>query len=182
MANKIMPRCFIGFMLPENLKTKVEVTQKEVKELLIDCKLVERDNLHICFSFLGDVEDLNEVKRKLDEVAHEFSKVEVSVKGLKAIPNENYIRVLVLDVQDSGMMLSSMQKEICQQIGGDGKPPHVTLCRVRNVANKNNILRKIEELKNKNHGSLLIDSIQLIESRLSRSGPTYNIVHESKLD
>jgi 2'-5' RNA ligase len=176
-----MTRRFIGFMLPENVKDYVEGVKGSLSELPIDCKLIEKDNLHICFSFLGDVENLDEIKNELDKVAQEFSKVEVSVDGIKAIPNERYIRVLVLDVNDESGVLNQIQREICKRIGGDGKPLHITLCRVRNVSNKDAVLRKIEEMKDKKGGTFTVNSVQLIESVLSRSGPKYTVVHESTM-
>jgi len=176
-----MPRCFIGFMLPESIKNEVELMQKEVINFPIICKLVERENLHICLSFLGDVENIENIKEKVDMIAKEQPSFNVSVGGLKAVPNEKYIRVLVLDVEDQTECLKKIQKRISQEIGGDSKPSHITLCRVKDVSNKSFVARKIEELKIRKGGEFIINSIQLIESTLIRSGPIYSVIYESKL-
>jgi len=176
-----MARCFIGFLLPEDVKNEVVLVQKEINAFPMVCKLVERENLHICFSFLGDIENLDETKEKLDMIAQEFSKTEVLIGGLKAIPNEKYIRVMVLDVRDQNDILNKIQKRINQEIGGDNKPPHITLCRVKNITNKNLVAEKIKEMRNKSGSRFIINSVQLIESKLSRSGPIYTVIHESKL-
>jgi 2'-5' RNA ligase len=176
-----MPRCFIGFLLPENIKNEVELVQAEVNKFPMICKLVERENLHICLSFLGDVEDLNKIKERIDAIAKEYINFDVSVGGLKAVPSDKYIRVLVLDVVDENCFLKGIQKRINQEIGGDSKPPHITLCRVKNITNKNFVAEKIEEMKNRQGSKFTFGSIQLIESKLIRSGPAYTVIHESKL-
>ena len=52
-----MVRCFIGIIIPEDRKNYIERIKKELVSMPIKCKFVESDNLHICISFLGEVEE-----------------------------------------------------------------------------------------------------------------------------
>lgn len=178
-----MTRCFIGFLLPEEVKKEVARMQDEITGWPLVCKMVERENLHINFSFLGEISDeqIGEIVGKIDEISSEFKKFDVGIDGLKAIPSGSYIRVLAFDVFESTGILKSLFERIAGYIGGDTKPPHITLCRVKAVKNKNEIRKKLEEEGNKTHGRFALTSIQLIKSELSRSGPTYSIVHDAEL-
>ena len=52
-----MVRCFIGVLIPEEIKESIELIKESLIKLPMQCKFVERENLHICFSFLGEVEE-----------------------------------------------------------------------------------------------------------------------------
>lgn len=177
-----MVRCFIGFALPENIKKHVSELQKEVVKLPLEYKLVEVENLHVCLSFLGEVkeDELGRINEGLDEVCRNYVKFNVETSEVKAIPNESYIRVLALDILEKTGSIERIRKEIVQKIGGDSKPPHITLCRVKNVSDKKTVALKLEEMKGRTE-SFPVVAIQLIKSELRRTGPIYSVIHESKL-
>jgi 2'-5' RNA ligase len=175
-----MVRCFIGFLLPEELKIKIFELQKKMEKWPMKCKFVEKENLHLCFSFLGEIDDvkIKEISNKLDFIGKRSKKIEVGIDGLVAIPNQNYIRVLALRVLENDS-LKKIFEEIKNEIGGDSKPAHITLCRVKSVEDKDEIKRKIEveEISEK----FVIEAIQLIKSELRRSGPVYSVMHQAEL-
>lgn len=152
-----------------------------MKNLPMKAKFVEKENLHICFSFLGEIPEhkILDVKRKIDEISSAHEKIDIISKGILFIPNRNYFRVLALDVKSGKEKLLSISNEIVQKIGGDSKPPHITLCRVKSVWNKEKIFEFAASLNFLIE--FTIDSIQLIKSKLSREGPKYTIIHSSKL-
>jgi 2'-5' RNA ligase len=176
-----MVRCFVGFLLPEDVKSRIVEVQKEIEKWPMVCKLVERENLHLCFSFLGEIDEneVSKISKRLDFLSKMFKKVEVEVDGLKAIPSKSYFRVLVLGFLENDV-LEKMSREIVKEIGGDSKPAHITLCRVKSVLNKDEVRKRIEEM-NKKYGKLTINSIQLIKSELKKTGPVYSIVHQAEL-
>ena len=173
-----MVRCFIGIFLPDPLKPKAFEMQNFIKTPDIDCKLVELENLHTTLSFLGEVAEIQTIKDKLDGICSNFKKFDISIAGMKFIPSKKYIRVIALDVNDGLGILSQISGEIKLNIGGDVKPPHLTLCRVKTINNE-----AVSKLLNIDSycGEFQVTSIQLIESKLSRSGPVYSILHESML-
>lgn len=179
-------RAFVGFFVPEKIKNYAIAFQSNLEKLPMKCKMVEPDNIHVCLSFLGDVED-DEVERlriALSEICQRHKKFEATIGDAKTIPNESYIRVIVLDVLDTSDALKKICPEIKEMIGGDMKPPHLTLCRVRSVSNKEGVLAEIKCL-NRNAKiddlKFTVNSIALIKSELSRSGPTYTVVYEAEL-
>lgn len=175
-----MTRCFIGIVIPEGLKSKIVSIQGQLKRLPIDCKMTERENLHISLSFLGEVDGnkINDISKKLDEICSRYQSFEASVSTIKFIPNENFIRVLALDV--SGSTLKMLGRDIEHEIGGDAKPPHLTLCRVKNIKDKQKTVEDIKSIDS-NVGSFKVSSVCLIQSVLQKPGPIYTVLHESKL-
>ncbi len=176
----LMPRLFIGIFVPENLKTKIVLLQKEIEKLPAKLKLVELENLHISLSFLGNVEEsrIDELKEKLDSVAQAYTKFETKISGLKLIPNENYVRVIALNLQNG--VLNLISKHVEKEIGGDVNPPHLTLCRIKSISDKKFFVEKILNL-NSDIGKFTVDSLDLVESKLGQNGPVYNSLHKSFL-
>jgi 2'-5' RNA ligase len=170
-------------LLPENVKSRVIAAKKEVEELPMKCKFVEDENLHICFSFLGEISesDIKSISEKLDDISKGFRSFDVEISEVKIIPNEKYIRVLALEVFDKNGILSNLSGVVQKEIGGDGKPPHITLCRVKSVANKPVVVERIKSI-NKTTVNFSIDRLQLIKSELKKTGPVYSVAYESKFN
>jgi 2'-5' RNA ligase len=168
-------------MLPEDIMQSAAQIQKKLVGFGLKCKFVEPENMHICLSFLGEVgeEKMERLKSRLDKVAERYKKFDVNVGGMKFIPSENYIRVMALEVTGYNGLLEKVRRDVAEIVGGKSKPSHLTLCRVRHVDNKKGLVSEFRAIScNK---SFQVSSIQLIESKLKRSGPVYIVVHESKL-
>lgn len=176
-------RLFIGFLVPSDIKATILKLQQELGETGADCKHVEAENLHLSMSFLGETaeEEVGEIKQSISEIAKNFRKIEVVVGGAKTIPSKNFVRVVALDVNDSGMELEKIMEEIRKRIGGDVKPSHLTICRVKSTRNKDRLIDFVEKYENVEFGKMKISAIQLIESKLGKSGPEYEVIFESEL-
>jgi len=176
-------RLFVGFLIPEEHKPLILRLQSEIAELGTDSKNVEKENLHISMSFLGETAeaDAEKIKKDLEGVAKKFKKFDVMLCGTKAIPSKNFIRVIALEITEASGMLDKLLDEIRQKIGGDVKPPHLTLCRVKSTRNKEALIEFVEKYETACFTTLKVSSIQLLESKLSRSGPEYSVVSESVL-
>lgn len=176
-----MVRCFIGIRIPENLVRKITVVQDLLKTLPLECKMVEPENLHICLSFLGEIEDkkVNTIFKTLETICNNYKKFELKIGEFLFIPNENYLRVLALNVKNSDVLIK-ISMEIKQKIGGDFKPPHLTLCRVKKIGDKRKTIEKIKEIDSE-VGNFVVSSINLIKSELKRSGPIYTDIFKIPL-
>ena len=178
-----MVRCFIGILIPDELKKPIVELQEKIEKLPIKAKFVEPENLHLCFSFLGEKseEEIEEISAKLDELSKNFKSFEVRVKGIKLIPNERYVRVIALDVFDENRILEGLRLEVKRIVGGDSKPAHLTLCRVKKILEKASFLEGVKKIRDISIGNFMLSSLQLIKSELRRTGPVYTVLHESKL-
>jgi len=131
---------------------------------------------------LGDVDDnsATELGTKLDRVCSQYGKFTVNVEGIKLIPNEKYVRVIVLTASDVSGVLEKLRSDIVGTVGGDSKPPHITLCRVKNIENKEESVRRIKEIDVSVSG-FEVDSVELIKSELGRDGPIYTSIRKYTL-
>jgi 2'-5' RNA ligase len=59
--------------------------------------------------------------------------------------------------------------------------PHVTLCRVRSGRNRAQLAEAIEMMKNEVFGPLRVEHIRFKKSILTRSGPIYTTLTESRI-
>jgi len=167
-------------MLPDELRDNIEKVQNILKKLPMDCKMVESENLHICLSFLGDVEEakIKDIEQKLDDICHRYASDEAEISGIKLIPSEKYFRVIAFDCQSE--MLRSLGRDISKEIGGDAYPPHLTLCRVRNIHKKEDVVDKIKKIE-PYVGKFTVPLVEIIKSQLGKASPVYTTLHRSKL-
>ena len=166
-----MVRCFVGVFLPEEIKAYILSLQELLRKMGLDCKFVEEENIHISMSFIGDVDDesVEVLKKSLDEFA--YPKFPVSTGSVKLIPSEKFVRVIAVDVVGR---MSELQDAVVKKVGGDAKPPHITLCRVRSPLNPS----QVENIKSlvTNEVSFTVDSVDLVKSVVTRSGPVYESI------
>jgi 2'-5' RNA ligase len=167
-------------MIPDALKDNVVKVQDSLKGLPMDCKMVEVGNLHICLSFLGDIEEkkIKDIAGKLDSICQRYNSGEVVVSGIKLIPSEKYFRVIAFDCQSE--VLRCLGRDISKEICDDSYPAHVTLCRVKNVKEKDDVVAKIKKFE-QYAGKFRVSSVEIIKSQLGKSGPIYTTIYKSKL-
>jgi 2'-5' RNA ligase len=176
-----MPRCFVGVMVPEEVRKAVAEVQKPLSRLGMDCKLVETENLHICLSFLGDVDDgrIGEIEAALDGIGKLHGRFSVGIGGVKFIPSPSRVRVIVLEAAAVSDEMERIRKDIVKAVGGDSKPPHLTICRVKRVDDTKALVESLEKLSLGK--SFVVGSIELIKSDLGSGGPVYTVLHKSML-
>jgi 2'-5' RNA ligase len=175
-----MARCFIAVTVPEDVKDSLEDFKKRVVSLGADCKLVERENTHVTISFLGDVEEgsLEEIFKKMDAITSRHGPFQADVGRLKFIPSLKYARVLAFDVSDKNGNVKRLSAEVMDSIGGDVKPPHLTVGRLRKYGDVGSLAKLDGAVLEK---SFVVSSLCLFQSKLSNKGPKYILLHESKM-
>jgi 2'-5' RNA ligase len=175
-------RCFIGFFVPEHARSGVLALQKRLQRLPMDAKFVEPENLHVSLSFIGEADDsaVAEIEAKLQDVAAGCSRFRAVADTMKLIPNESRVRVIALDVRDASGELGGLFEGIMHDIGGDAKPPHLTLCRVRGVSDARTVYEKTRCMK---FDAIEFDvgEVVLVKSELGRDGPAYSVVKSFEL-
>lgn len=167
-------RLFVEVPLPEELKEKIEELGKEIEQEGI--KLVKPQNMHATLKFLGETSEgkLGDIEQRLRQIT--FSSFKCSLKGAGVFPNENYIRVVWVGVESNGQ-LEKLAEDVIGSLKGYGKDDrfsaHITIARVKKKVEINEFLKKHAE---EEIGGFEVKSFQLMESVLSREGPTYSVV------
>jgi 2'-5' RNA ligase len=172
-------RAFLGISIPEELKPRIISIQD--KFLDFDIKFVEQENLHFNLKFFRELsdDDVERLKKLLDDVCKRFQPFNIKISGVGAFPNKNYIRVLWLGVKDGYQILASLAEMIensLESLGYESEEkfvPHLTLGRVRSGRNKNEMIVLLKELEDVEIGEMEIKEITLFQSKLSPDGPVY---------
>ena len=179
-----MLRLFTCVWLPHELREEIINFQKEIMKLPIKVKCVEVENLHFTINFIGNVkdEDVKSLKEKLDVSVGDINKFDVKLSGLKIIPTEEFIRVIGINIKDNSDQVSNLIKKVGKSIGGKYyEKQKLTLCRVKKIFDKERIKNFIEKNRDIEIGSFQVNSVALVKSMLTRGGPVYETIHESKL-
>lgn len=171
--SKLM-RAFIGIKVPRNEKI-AEILSKISKEEYVNPVGIE--NLHINLKFLGEIS--NEQVEKIKEVLDKFKeqgKLKIKIKGVGFFPNENFIRIVWLGAFcDELIKVNETLESELEKIGFKKENrafvPHITIARVLKKSDSIIKVKTDEEIL-----EFTADSIELIESILSKTGAEYKTV------
>jgi 2'-5' RNA ligase len=153
----------------------------------VPLKIVEPYNLHITLRFIGEVRRgvVEEIARALKEV--KFKAFNMTLKGLGAFPNTLNPRVVWIGVSEGYKELSSLRVEVERIVRRAGIPaereeftPHLTLARVKGTRNIASLVRILNDMKDYEFGSMVVDRIRLKKSTLTKQGPVYETLVEVK--
>ena len=155
-------RCFVAIDVNSNIKKNIAKVQKHFNRPEI--KLVEKENLHITLKFLGDVNNVDKIIKKLKDIS--WNPFTTEFKGLGVFPNKNYIKVIWVGARSEA--LEDLAKKIQTKLGRDDFVPHVTIARVK---------QRIDKLETisvpTTFGTQLVDCFCLKKSTLTKDGPIY---------
>jgi len=179
-------RAFLGIPVSDELKPRIESIQDNFFDF--DIKFVEKENLHFNLKFFEEIsnEDVEKVKKIVEDICKQFQPFEIKIAGVGAFPSMNYARVVWLGVKDGYQNLASLAEMIENALEPFGFKteekfvPHLTLGRVRSGRNKNEMIVLLKELEDIEVGKMNIDKIILFQSKLSPNGPVYEEVFNVK--
>jgi len=168
-------RAFIGIPIPEELRGKIRKTGKEIE--MWGIKLVEPENLHWTVKFFGDLDEsqTKKVMETMDSIKGEEMEIEIS--GVGTFPDSSYVRVVWIGVGQGKEKFMKFMNEVNKKFSGIGKDsevtPHLTIGRVKFIKDKEELLEKIQKIKNECIGKMRINRLVLYESQLTPKGPVY---------
>jgi 2'-5' RNA ligase len=154
-------------------KLRMNLNRKE-----LEYRWVPQENYHITLNFLGEMADeqIDVLKKMLDEVSHHHAFFHLKLHGLGVFPSVKEGRVVWMGVQNS-LALRALQED-CEtrlldlgfQIEVRPYVPHLTLARLRSPRQLSDV---ISPLVNHRFGELEIKSLKLYESKLRGPFPVY---------
>ena len=167
-------RCFLAIELSDEIVEGLENLKRNFK--IDGIKLVERENLHITVKFLGEIEEKTVEDIKGMDLSLE--PVESRIRGLGVFPNENYIRVIWVGASNLVPLFEEVDKRL-QDLNFKREReyvPHITIGRVKFLKDKRTLKERIKKYRDVDLGTLYVDSIVLMKSTLTRSGPIYEVL------
>ena len=181
-----MMRAFIAIDVEMN--DKIEEIYNLLKKTKAKLKMVEPQNIHLTIKFLGEIDEktAEKVKEELHEAVREIEPFKAMLKGTGVFPGKNHIRVIWIGFHDEGetLKLSQVIDEKLTKYGFKKEKsykPHVTIARMKSREGKEEILKIVEENKDKIFGEMECNEIKLKQSILTPKGPIYKDVEVVKL-
>lgn len=182
-------RIFIAIKInnTDQIRAIFRQVQLDLKDEWI--KWVDQKGLHITLGFIGttDVRKIGLIVNRLRSCAGKFSPFSLQLKSLGAFPSLNRARVLWIGV-NSDNVIYELRSEIVKQLEyiveiSDTKfSPHLTIGRIKHGVKKPGMVKAaLETYASWCDNELLIDDFVLMESKLSRQGPIYEVLDRFEL-
>ncbi len=178
----------------------VRVTQKiidsavKIQEKLTvpDCKVkwVEPYNLHVTLKFIGETDEKNfaAVENIMNGVFKKIKPFDVSFRGCGVFPNTQSPRVVWVGIGEGEQFLKSITEKLNDTLAMLNVPSeewrfagHLTLGRIKGRQGVGSLLQSLGEVPEDTLGSMTVDNVELMESKLSSSGPEYRILRKVSL-
>ena len=137
-------------------------------------KLVEKENIHITLKFLGEIDEktFQKVKKCVEECKSD--KFKISLKGIGFFPNERYIRVIWIGIENY-KPIEEMARCIDSKLSKLGFEreknyvPHLTVARAKGKIRIDNL----SKFRNMAFGEVEVREIKIKKSTLTPHGPIY---------
>jgi len=148
---------------------------KELQNKIQNPALRLTKSYHLTLKFLGETDNLDEIKEKLSKV--KFPKFNVVCDKIGLFPNEKAIRIIWVGLEDNSK-INDLQKEVESSLldlfPKDNRfHPHITFARVKKPIK----FEKIDISKKEFN----VNSFKLIKSTLTPEGPVYEDIVEVEL-
>ena len=154
-----------------------------------DLKLVETENVHLTLKFLGEIPESR--AREVSEVVREmsFQPFSFKVEEVGVFPSTSRPNVVWAGITEGVSELAKIFDELDAKLSRLGFErerrrfsPHLTICRVRSGRNRAQLVGVIAELREMVFGYVNVDRIVLKRSVLTRQGPVYSTLAESRVE
>ena len=176
-------RAFIAVKIPEEIRDAIADIRRKLKKTGADARWVNPANVHLTLRFLGnDVprETVDMIGAMLHEHLKSVEQFTITMAGLGAFPNVTRPRVVWLGIQPPDGPLPALREAVEDAVEEAGWPreerrfaAHLTLGRIKSQSGIGKLCRLLEKERNDPAGSTIVDSVALIRSNLTQSGPVY---------
>lgn len=180
---------FRGFIAIEiDMQPKIAEFINQIKKTGANVKLVEPENMHMTLKFLGDTDEkfVDKIEKIMKESVVNSDSFNIQLKGCGVFPNENYIKVIWVGVQNCEQIRIIAEK-IDKKLSELGFPKekrgfsaHLTIGRVRTAKNKDELLQVFNRYKDIVFAETQVDFLQLKKSELTSKGPIYTTLKKIK--
>jgi 2'-5' RNA ligase len=187
-------RAFIAVELSADIKAELEKIESTLKsQSSTPAKWVNPESIHLTLQFLGDITPdriagiLDAVQRGVDGIPS----FQIQLAGLGVFPNPVRTQVVWAGLSGNMDRLEQLQRNIETEMEKQGFPrekrkfsPHLTLARVRNHATRDERKRLGDIVTGTTFtgGIIKVDSVNLMQSRLTRQGALYTRLGSIRLE
>ncbi len=183
-----MRRLFIAINIPEDIKREIVQKRNILESILPGARFVNEDNWHLTVVFLGYQEDeaILPIIEAMKTVSLKFEVPEIVLDNISYGPPKGAPRMIWLNgIEESSKKLSPLkillEDELIEnrvRFGLEKRAfnTHITLARFSEIPKKE--LPELEEKFQNLNWSFVPESLDLMESYLSRGGAKYEILQK----
>ncbi|MEW6571635.1 MAG: RNA 2',3'-cyclic phosphodiesterase [Nitrospirota bacterium] len=179
-------RCFIAIEITEEIKNDLGQLIDILMKFDADVKWVVPENLHITLKFLGNTPPalVPRIRESLERLLTSYKPFYIRICGTGVFPSKKKPRVIWVGVMnlDSLNKLKKDMEESMALLGYQKEDrefnPHLTLGRVRSPRGILNILGELDRFKEKDFGTIYVESIKLMRSELRHGGAQYSCLYD----
>jgi len=170
-------RIFIAINLPED--TQEQLLEYKNKWVELPAKWAAPDTLHITLAFLGNTSDqeLVDICELLKQVGDTHQKFSLDLTNIEYGPFGKPPRMIWAIVKQSSPLADVQEhiEQILDQRSTKSFSPHLTLAKLNMFKLQHMEIEEIPEIHEQISLSFLVQSIEVMESEMKRSGPQYTI-------
>jgi 2'-5' RNA ligase len=167
-------RIFVALLLPNPIQEQLATFVKQLQAIPVKVKWVEKNNVHLTLSFLGErsSQEVGMIKEQLVSIRRK--PFPLNTGSLLFLPNQDALRVLAVDLSVGKQEVAELGREISHVIGGKFTSVHITVGRVKQERVSKEIIWQLEQ---KAVPDLTFEAaeIALIQSTLTSEGPMYQV-------
>lgn len=186
-------RVFIAINLPDEAKNKLLEYKNKWTEL--PARWTTPENLHITLAFLGNTSDqeLAEVCKLLQETGKRHTPFSIDINKITYGPDARRPK-MIWAIGEKSNELTALQKDVEKTLGQGSDPstsldsardkslragkkfsPHLTLARLKTFELQRMEVEEIPQINEEISLSFPVNSIEVMESQLKRSGAQYTV-------
>lgn len=175
-------RSFIALELEKEFKKPILEAQQKLKELNLDVKWVEENNLHLTLKFLGKTHasQIDVIKDILRRITADMTIIRTGFTTLGVFPHPKHPNIIWIGLNDERKEISTLEESLENALAPLGfkkenRPfhPHITLGRVKSLKNISLLINAMENYTINEPRSVSLKQITLLKSTLTPSGPCY---------
>jgi 2'-5' RNA ligase len=177
-------RTFIAVNLDLEIKEYLTSLQTNLNIPESKIKWVVKDNLHLTMKFLGyiSLEQTELIKSELKEITSRYSPFIIRLSSnIGVFPAYKMPRIIWIGIKEGISELKELYNSIENKLSNKGFlredkdfSGHITIGRVKFIRDKNNFIQILKRIEVSNF-TQEVGSIDLMESKLTPSGPIYSI-------
>ena len=179
----MLQRIFLAINIPLEIKKELLEYKKKWPEL--PARWTARDNLHVTLVFLGNtsVKELEDVQKIVSNVAANHAPFTLSLSQITYGPTEKQPKMIWAKGDESKELLS-LQQDLAKVLGRKEENSfslHVTLARLNAWEFKKIEPEERPHIEEEISLKIPVHTIDIMESRLKRTGPEYHIIERIPL-
>lgn len=187
-----MKRTFLAIKLHagEELQRMVANLQNNLRHESRNINWARLDQMHLTLKFIGDTpdEDIQKITDAMQTVSQRHSPFEMQFDRTGVFGSNHSPRVIWLGMKNEPKALYELANDVLDTFDGIGYPrdrqnfvPHVTLCRIKRLIDKDFFLQLYDAIEQKPYIDIKVNEFSFLQSFLSPQGAHYKTLKRFEL-